>query len=103
MRADHGRAWLEHEGEPPGPEQDTADAGVSNAFHQNIDRFARTSESGFEHNKPDLHTEDKKSSNQRPDGVHGVNRRHVNRRTSIHRMDYGWEEDPHGDEHESKT
>ena len=57
MRADEAVAVLEHEGEAPGPEHDAADAGVGDAFDEDVDRLARAGEAGFEHHEADLHAE----------------------------------------------
>src|SRR2546421_11944327 len=95
MSANPGGAWLEHEGEAPGPEQDTADTGVGNAFHQDIDGFAGTGEASFKHHKSDLHTKDKERGNQCPDGVHGINLWRVNTYPWSRRVNYGGGGRPH--------
>ena len=75
--ADEAVPRLEHEGEAPRPERDTADAGVDDAFDEDVDRFTRARETGLEHHEADLHAEHQERRDQRPrrvDGVHGRGR-----------------------------
>src|SRR4051795_8323276 len=95
MGADPGRAWLEHKGEAPGPEQNTTNTGVSNALYQDIDGFAGAGKASFQHNKPDLHTKDEKSGNQRPDSIHSVYLGHVNSCTMGRCVYHIGENNPH--------
>src|SRR6185369_9288553 len=54
---DESIAVAEHEGETKGVEKDTAQAGIDDAFHQNVDGLARAAEPGLQHGEADLHTE----------------------------------------------
>ena len=67
--SDERRAGAEHEGKAPRPEGHAADAGVDDAFDQDVDRFARAREAGLEHHEADLHAEHQEGRDQRPDGV----------------------------------
>ena len=72
----NGVAVFEHEGEADRPEQDAADAGVGDAFDEDVHRLALAGEAGFEHDEADLHAEDEERGDQRPGGVDRVDRRH---------------------------
>ena len=71
----NGVAVFEHEGEADGPEEDAADAGVGDAFDEDVDRLALAGEARLEHDEADLHAEDQEGGDQRPGGVDGVDRR----------------------------
>ena len=64
--ADEAVAVLEHEGKAPRPEGDAADAGVDDAFDEDVDRLARAREARFEHDEADLHAEHEERRDQRP-------------------------------------
>src|SRR5450631_262362 len=72
MVSDETVAMAKHEGEAKGIEEDAAEAGVNDAFHEDVDGFAGAAEPGFEHGEADLHSEDKKSRDERPNGVDGI-------------------------------
>src|SRR5689334_22388063 len=62
-------AVAEHEGKAEAVEQNAAETGVDDAFHQYVYGFAGAAEAGFEHGEADLHAENQKGRDQRPDGV----------------------------------
>ena len=64
--------WLNMNAKPHGIEQNAAEAGVDDAFHQHVDGFARAAEAGFEHREADLHAEHEERRDQRPDRVDRV-------------------------------
>src|SRR5262245_28856881 len=47
-------------------------AGVHNAFHQHVYGLARAAETSFKHGEANLHTENEKGRNQRPNGGDGI-------------------------------
>src|SRR5262245_23586172 len=59
----------EHEDEAKSKEQDPAEAGIHDTFHQNIHGLARTTETDFQHSKADLHAEDEERRHQGPNCV----------------------------------
>src|ERR1700674_1332476 len=65
-------AVAEHEGKADGIEENAAKTGIHNAFHEHIDGFARTTESGLQHGEADLHAENQEGGNQRPGSVDGI-------------------------------
>ncbi len=79
VRADEAVAVFEHEGEAPCPERNAADAGVDDAFDEDVDGLALAGEARLEHDEADLHAEDEERGDQRPrrvdgvDGVHWIN------------------------------
>ena len=70
--ADEAVAVAEHEGKAEGVEQNAAEAGVDDAFHQYVDGFAGAAESGFEHGEAHLHAEHEERRDQRPNRVERV-------------------------------
>ena len=70
--ADESVAMAEHESEAPGVEEDSAETGVDDALHENVDSLARAAESGFQHREANLHAEDQKRRDQRPHCVDRV-------------------------------
>jgi len=76
VQADEPVSGLEHEGEAPEPERDTANASVGDPFHQDVDRLARAREPGLEQYEADLHSEHEERGHQRPHGVDRVYSRH---------------------------
>src|SRR6266403_1955695 len=65
-------AVAEHEGKADGIEENAAKTGIYNAFHEYVDGFARTTESGLQHGEANLHAENQEGSNQRPGRVDGI-------------------------------
>ena len=59
----------EHESKAKGVEENTAEASVDNAFHQDVDGFARTAKASFEHGETYLHAEYKEGGKQGPNRV----------------------------------
>ena len=59
----------EHEGEAPCPEKNSAEAGVEDAFDEDVDGFTGAAEPGFEHREADLHAEDQKRRKKYPKSV----------------------------------
>ena len=72
VHTDETVAVAEHEGEAPGVEEKTAEAGVDDAFHQHVYGFARAAEARFEHRESDLHAEHQECRDQRPHRVDRV-------------------------------
>src|SRR5262249_38687787 len=58
LGSDPRRSRTEHEGKPPGIEQEPAEAGVDDAPHQNVHGLSRATKSGLEHGEARLHAED---------------------------------------------
>ena len=69
MPADEGIAAAKHECKAPSPVKQTADAGVEDAFDQDVDGFAASTEARFKHGKTGLHSEHEKRAKQHPAGV----------------------------------
>ena len=57
---------------PHGPEGDAADAGIGDAFDQDVDRLTRAGEARLEHHEADLHAEHEEGGDQRPHRVDRV-------------------------------
>ena len=62
----------EHEGEADRIEENAAEAGVDDTFHQHVDGFTRPAKSGFQHREADLHAEDQEGRDERPGSVDGI-------------------------------
>ena len=70
--ADQAVAVAEHERETEGEEEDAAETGIHDAFHQHVDGLARATEAGLEHGEADLHAKNQERSHQRPDRVERI-------------------------------
>ena len=69
MVSDEAIAMAEHEREAECEEQQAAQAGVNDALHQYVDGLAGSAEAGLQHGESNLHAENKKGRNQRPNRV----------------------------------
>src|SRR4029077_9477314 len=63
----------EHEREAEGVEENSAQTCVRDALHEHIHGLTRAAESSFQHGETDLHAKHQECSQQRPDGVDGIN------------------------------
>ncbi len=72
MVADESVAVCEHERESNRVEQDAAKTSIHDALDEDVHRFAGAAETGLEHGESNLHSEDEKSRDQCPRGVHGI-------------------------------
>ena len=72
MISDEAVAVAEHEGKTKGIEEEAAETGVNNTFHQHVYGFARSTKAGLEHGEAYLHAEYQESSNQRPHRIDGI-------------------------------
>ena len=72
VQADETVAVAEHEGEAKGEEQNTAEAGVDDTFHQHVHRLTRPAEARFQHREAYLHAENEKRREQRPNRIERV-------------------------------
>ena len=60
------------EGEPEGPVEKAAEAGVEDALEEDVDRLPGAGEAGLEGHEPGLHEEDQEGRDQHPHRVEGV-------------------------------
>ncbi len=72
LLADEAVTRTEHEGKAPRPEQDAAQAGVDDAFQEDVHRFASTRETCLQHHEACLHEEHQERGDEHPERVHGV-------------------------------
>ena len=70
--ADKSVAMAEHECETDGIEENAAQAGIHDAFHEHVDGLAGTAEARFEHGETDLHAEHQERRDQRPCRIHRI-------------------------------
>jgi hypothetical protein len=73
MVADEAVAVSEHKGEADCVEENSAKASIHHALDEHIHRFTGTTEAGFEHREPDLHSEYQERGDERPRRVYRIN------------------------------
>ena len=65
-------AHPEVEGEPEGPVQQPAQAGVEDALEEDVDRLPRSGEARFQRHEPGLHEEDQEGGDEDPHRVERI-------------------------------
>src|SRR5690348_11393299 len=73
MVSDEAVTMAEHEGETKRIKENAAEAGVHDAFHEDVHRLTGAAETCLEHGEAYLHAEHQEGSNQRPHCVDGIN------------------------------
>src|SRR6267142_4319794 len=69
---DKSVAVAKHECETDSEEENAAETCIDDAFHQDVDGFARATEASLQHGEANLHTKDQERSDQGPNSIQRI-------------------------------